>query len=119
MDLEEQQIPTVLTGGADESTPESAAYAGELRRMLEEAVDRLPDGAREVFMLREVEGLSTAETADVLGIADDAVKTRLSRAKRALRRDLLATVGAVESTAFAFHQPRCDRIVAAVFERIA
>ena len=99
--------------------PEMQTYAGELRTLLEAAVDALPDGAREVFVLREVQGLSTAETADVLGIREDAVKTRLSRAKVALRHDLLDRVGSVGSTAFAFHQSRCDRIVAAVFARIA
>jgi len=99
--------------------PEMQTYTGELRVLLEAAVDALPDGAGEVFMLREVQGLSTAETADVLGIREDAVKTRLSRAKVALRHDLLNRVGSVGSTAFAFHQSRCDRIVAAVFARIA
>jgi len=99
-------------------TPETDVYAGELRRLLEAAVDRLPDGAREVFVLREVQGLSTSETSEVLGIAEDAVKARLSRAKRALRRDLTGVVEQVGASAFAFHQSRCDRIVSAVFARI-
>jgi RNA polymerase sigma-70 factor (ECF subfamily) len=100
-------------------TPERDVYAGELRRLLEAAVDRLPDGAREVFVLREVQGLSTLETSDVLGIAEDAVKARLSRAKRALRHDLTAVVASSGAGAFSFHQSRCDRIVKAVFARIA
>jgi len=99
--------------------PETQAYGGELRTLLEAAVDALPDGAREVFMLREVQGLSTTETADALGIREDAVKTRLSRAKVALRRDLLDRVGSASPTAFTFGQSRCDRVVAAVFARIA
>jgi RNA polymerase sigma-70 factor, ECF subfamily len=98
--------------------PETQAYAGELRGLLETAIDRLPDGAREVFVLREVQGLSTAETSDVLGIREDAVKARLSRARLALRRDLLARLGSLGPSAFAFHQTRCDRVVAAVFARI-
>jgi RNA polymerase sigma-70 factor, ECF subfamily len=117
----EHDYPAESVGPTDTITPdpEMQTYAGELRVLLEAAVDALPDGAREVFVLREVQGLSTAETADVLGIREDAVKTRLSRAKLALRRDLLNRVGSVGSTAFAFHQSRCDRIVAAVFARIA
>jgi len=113
--------PAESIGPTDTLTPdpEMQTYAGELRVLLEAAVDALPDGAREVFVLREVQGLSTLETADVLGIREDAVKARLSRAKLALRRDLLDRVGSVGSTAFAFHQSRCDRIVAAVFARIA
>ena len=117
----EDDYPAESAGPTDTLTPdpEMQTYTGELRVLLEAAVDALPDGAREVFMLREVQGLSTAETADVLGIREDAVKTRLSRAKVALRHDLLNRVGSVGSTAFAFHQSRCDRIVAAVFARIA
>jgi RNA polymerase sigma-70 factor (ECF subfamily) len=99
--------------------PEAQAYQGELRTILEAAVDRLPDGAREVFVLREVQGLSTAETGEILGIREDAVKARLSRAKHALRKDLLQGLGSVGPTAFSFHQSRCDRIVAAVLARIA
>lgn len=102
----------------DAVSPEQQAYAGELRQLLEAAVDRLPDGAREVFVLREVQGLSTAETAASLGIAEDAVKTRLSRAKQGLRRDLLRQLGDASTAAFAFHQSRCDRVVAAVFARL-
>jgi RNA polymerase sigma-70 factor (ECF subfamily) len=69
-------------------------------------------------MLREVDGLNTTETAECLGVSEDVVKTRLSRARATLRQDLLARVGGATSDAFRFLQPRCDRIVAAVFARI-
>ncbi len=98
--------------------PERQAFARELGTLLETAVDALPDGNREVFMLREIEGLSTAETADCLGVSEDVIKTRLSRARAALRRDLYARAGLAASNAFRFERPRCDRIVAAVMERI-
>lgn len=98
--------------------PERSAYARELRTLLEDAVDALPDGAREVFVLREIQGLSTAETASSLGLTEDAIKTRLSRAKVVLRRVLLERVGGAAGDAFAFHQARCDRVVAAVFARL-
>ena len=98
--------------------PERLAFSRELAGLLESAVDNLVDGCREVFMLREIEGMSTAETAQVLGVSEDVVKTRLSRAKAALRRDLMERAGVGAAHAFTFHQSRCDRIVAAVFARI-
>jgi RNA polymerase sigma-70 factor (ECF subfamily) len=98
--------------------PEHLAFSRELGALLETAVDALVDGCREVFVLREVEGLSTLEAAQVLGVSEDVVKTRLSRAKAALRRDLLDRAGLGAAQAFPFHQLRCDRVVAAVFERI-
>ncbi len=98
--------------------PERQAFGRELGALLESAVDALGDGYREVFMMREVQGMSTAETASVLEISEDVVKTRLSRAKATLRRDLLDRAGATASSAFTFGQARCDRVVATVFERI-
>jgi len=98
--------------------PERQAFARELSTLIESAVDALPDGAREVFVLREVEGLSTAETAECLGVSEDVIKTRLSRARAALRRDLFERAGLAASNAFRFERPRCDRVVAAVMERI-
>ena len=99
--------------------PERQAFAGELRELLEWAIDTLPGGAREVFVLRDVEGLSTADTAEALGVSEDAVKTRLSRARTALRRSLLERAGASAPDVFRFYRPRCDRVVANVLSRIA
>jgi RNA polymerase sigma-70 factor, ECF subfamily len=99
--------------------PERQAFTGELRTLLEWAIDTLPDGAREVFVLRDVEGLSTAEAAASLGVSDDVVKTRLSRARASLRRALLARAGASAPDAFRFYRPRCDRVVSDVLARIA
>ena len=82
------------------------------------AVDRLPDGTREVFMLRQVEGMSTEEVADALNVSEAVVKTRLSRARGAIRRDLLEHAGLAASNTFRFLRPRCDRVVAAVLTRI-
>lgn len=101
------------------NSPERQAFSGELRALLEAAIDGLPDGAREVFILREVEGLNTADVAQALGVSDDVVKTRLSRARAALRRDLLDRAGASVPDAFRFDRPRCDRVVADVLSRIA
>ena len=70
-------------------------------------------------MLREVEGLSTAETAEALSVSEDVVKTRLSRGRAALRRLLLDRTGATAPDAFRFYRPRCDRVVGLVLARIA
>jgi RNA polymerase sigma-70 factor, ECF subfamily len=94
--------------------PERQAYAAELRRLLEDAVDALPEAYRAVFMLRDVEGLSTAETGDGLGLGEEAVKTRLHRARAMIRRSVAARVGSAAAGAFAFPATRCDRVVAGV-----
>jgi RNA polymerase sigma-70 factor (ECF subfamily) len=99
--------------------PEQQAFSGELRALIEASIDALPDGYREVFMLREVDGLSTSETAECLGVSEDVVKTRLSRSRAALRNELAERAGIAAPEAFRFPQPRCDRVVAAVFARIS
>jgi RNA polymerase sigma-70 factor (ECF subfamily) len=98
--------------------PEHLAFAGELRRLLEWAIDRLPNGMREVFMLREVEGLSTEEAAECLAVSQDVIKTRLSRGRAMLRELLLERTGASAAEAFRFDRPRCDRVVSGVLAAI-
>ena len=98
--------------------PERQAFSGEIRGLLEGAIDGLPDGAREVFVLRDVEGLSTAETAAVLGVSDDVIKTRLSRARAALRQALESRIGESAPEVFRFYRPRCDRVVERVMSAI-
>jgi RNA polymerase sigma-70 factor (ECF subfamily) len=68
--------------------PDEILLSGELRRMLDAAVASLPEGLRSVFVLRDIEGLSTAETAQVLGLSEANVKVRLHRARLALRERL-------------------------------
>lgn len=103
---------------ASAPTPEHQALATELKTLLESAIDGLPEHHRLVFTLRDIEGLSTAETAACLGISEENVKTRLHRARALLRDDLFARTGAVTSGAFQFHLSRCNRVVAGVFEKI-
>ena len=100
------------------NNPERQAFTREMKVILESAIDALPDGQREVFMLREVEGLSTADTATSLGVSEDVVKTRLSRSRATLRRDLFDRIGSTAGDSFTFLRPRCDRVVAAVLARI-
>jgi len=95
-------------------SPEHQAYAVELHRMVEAAVDSLPEAYRLVFMLRDVEGLSTSETGLGLGLGEEVVKTRLHRARAMIRRLMTDRLGPVVSGAFRFHAPRCDRVVSRV-----
>jgi RNA polymerase sigma-70 factor (ECF subfamily) len=99
--------------------PERQAFAHELRTLLERAIDSLPNGMREVFVLREVEGLSTLEVAECLGVSEDVVKTRLSRGRALLRQLLIERTGATAPEAFRFDRPRCDCVVANVLATIA
>lgn len=103
---------------ASQPDPEQQAAAGELRRVLERALDALPRASRTLFVLREVEGLSTAETAEHLGVSEDVVKTRLHRARTRLRRELVERAGLVRKDVFPFQARRCTRVVVAVFGRL-
>jgi RNA polymerase sigma-70 factor, ECF subfamily len=98
--------------------PERQAFSGELRRALEASLDALPDMYRCVFVMREVEGLSTAETAHCLEVSEDVVKTRLLRARGLLRRALMEQAGLAARDLFPFPAPRCNRVVAAVLARL-
>jgi len=98
--------------------PERLASSGELRGLIEASIDRLPDGMREVFMLRDIEGLNTLETASCLDVSEDVVKTRLSRARATLRRAILDRTGTTMPEVFRFYRPRCDRVVAAVLQQL-
>ena len=98
--------------------PEQQAASAELRRVLEDEVVALPDTLRVVFMLREVEGLSTSDTAASVGISEDLVKTRLHRARTALRDNLYRRAGVTVESIFAFGNARCDRVVATVMQAI-
>jgi RNA polymerase sigma-70 factor (ECF subfamily) len=99
--------------------PEQQASNAELRTLLEATIESLPQAYRVVFVLREIEGLSTAETADCLSVTEETVKTRLHRGRALLREELFQRAGIATSYAFEFHLSRCDRLVKAVLDRIA
>ena len=107
-----------LMRGSETEAPDATLAREQVRKLLEQAVGELEEPFRTVFVLREVEGLSTADTAACLGLSVDVVKTRLSRARAALRRQLFERAGMAASNAFTFQRPRCDRVVAAVLARI-
>jgi RNA polymerase sigma-70 factor (ECF subfamily) len=118
-DGDEQQASQFTATSDATPDPERLAISRELGALLESAIDRLPDGTREVFVLRQLEDMRTDEVAEALGVSDSVVKTRLSRARAALRRDLFNHAGLAASNTFRFLRPRCDRIVQAVLSRIA
>ena len=105
--------------GMPATSPEEHAHDRQVVALLEAAVDSLPDLYRTAFMLREVQGLSTAEAADLLDVTEDVVKTRLHRARGLVRDALLARAGANAGEAFRFFDPRCDRVVGGVMARIS
>ena len=105
---DEEHVTHVASATPD---PERQAYVVQLGALLEAALAALPDGYRRVFMLREVDGLNTAETAQQLRLSEGTVKTRLHRAKGLLQRKLHDVT---PSTAFRFDGERCDRLVVAV-----
>ncbi len=98
--------------------PEQEASNHELKLVLESAIESLPETYRSIFVLRCVEGLSGEEAAQCLEITEDAAKIRLHRARLLLRKQLQRKLGAAYAEAYSFGFQRCDRVVAAVMQRI-
>lgn len=117
VDLEAHAEPSL--GIAPAETPDHAASRGELRRMLESRIDRLPESFRTVFILRALEEMSVEETAACLSIPEATVRTRFFRARSMLREAIAREVDTALEEAFGFDGERCDRIVANVLERIS
>lgn len=109
------EMPDIVSSSV---SPERAAYGRELQTAIESAVDALPPLYRSVFVLREIEEMTGADTAECLGITEETVKTRLHRARRLLRHRLERTLGAAMENAFAFGSRRCDRVTEGAIERI-
>jgi RNA polymerase sigma-70 factor (ECF subfamily) len=101
----------------DES-PEDAAASADLRRILERAVDNLPDKHRAVFMLRDIEGMSGSEVSDTLGLSEVHVRVALHRARAQIKAWLGERADRATIEAFGFAGERCDRIVATVLGRL-
>jgi RNA polymerase sigma-70 factor, ECF subfamily len=107
-------FPTAQAGG----DPEGAAARREVRRLLEEAIDELPEAFRLVLVARDVDGMSVEETAEVLGVRPETVRTRLHRARRSLRAALDRRLGDTLREAFPFDGVRCARMTEAVLARL-
>jgi RNA polymerase sigma-70 factor (ECF subfamily) len=104
--------------GVTTENPESIMAQQQMRTLLEGAIDRLPDTFRSVFVARMVEGLSVEDTALVLGLKPETVKTRAHRARARLRTELSRSIGPAVGDAFAFQGDRCARMTEAVIRRL-
>jgi RNA polymerase sigma-70 factor (ECF subfamily) len=106
-------------GATDRWDPERQSARRELAQLLERAIDALPELFRVVYVLRDVQGMSTQETAESLELEVNTVKTRLHRARSMLREQLYQNVDKAALEAFPFGAERCDRLVAAVLDRLS
>jgi RNA polymerase sigma-70 factor (ECF subfamily) len=98
--------------------PERTMAQRQILALVERATDSLPDVYRTVFVARVIEGLSIEETADLLGVRPETVKTRLHRARALVRKALDDQIGPVLLDAFPFAGRRCERLTAAVMQRL-
>src|SRR5438874_2778057 len=106
------QFPLVSTD------PEKSMAQREIQRVVEQAIDELPEGFRLVFITRVIEGMNVEETAEILGLKPETVKTRLHRARNLLRDNVERKIGPVVMEAFPFAGRRCERLTEAVLTRL-
>lgn len=99
---------------ASDHDPERSAARLQIRKILERAIDDLPEAFRTVFVMRDVEEISTEETARILELREGTVKTRLHRARRMLRKTLGEQVASALKDVFPFEAPRCERLTKAI-----
>ena len=117
--IEQGDTRVIMFPGVQASpSPEVAAARAEVRRLLEAAIDDLPESFRLVFMMRDVDEMSIEETATSLDIRPETVKTRLHRARRLLRKNLDGRLSTVLRDTFPFQGARCARITQAVMARL-
>ena len=114
--LEAQIIQFPLSSAAGD--PEKSMAQREIQRVVEHAIDELPDVFRMVFIARVMEGMNVEETAELLGIKPETVKTRLHRARTMLRENVEKKIGPVVMEAFPFAGQRCERLTEAVLRRL-
>ncbi len=98
--------------------PAASAARAQIRRLVERAIDDLPEPFRIVFVMREIEECSVEETAIGLDLLPETVKTRLHRARRLLRASLSDTLAATLGDAFPFLGQRCERMTERVLARL-
>jgi len=103
---------------APSEDPEKSMAQRQIRHVVEHAIDELPENFRIVFITRVIEGMTIEETADILGLRPETVKTRLHRARTMLRDNVEAKIGPVLLDAFPFAGQRCERLTEAVLRRL-
>jgi RNA polymerase sigma-70 factor (ECF subfamily) len=90
----------------------------EIQQVVEHAIDELPEAFRIVFITRVMEGMNVEETAELLGLKPETVKTRLHRARAMLRESVERKIGPIVMDAFPFAGRRCERLTEAVLRRL-
>jgi RNA polymerase sigma-70 factor (ECF subfamily) len=113
--IEAQIIQFPLASAVD---PEKSMAQREIQHVVEHAIDELPEAFRIVFITRVIEGMNVEETADILGLKPETVKTRLHRARNMLRDNVERKIGPVVMDAFPFAGKRCERLTEAVLKRL-
>ena len=103
---------------AQNDDPERTMAQRQILQLVEQATDNLPDAYRLVFVTRVIEGMSVEETAELLGIKPETVKTRLHRARQLVRDQLNKQIGPVLMDAFPFAGRRCERMTGVVMKRL-
>jgi len=103
---------------ASTEDPERSMAQRQILQLVERVADSLPDTYRAVFFARVIEGMSVEETASLLDLRPETVKTRLHRARSLLRKELDAQIGPVLLDAFPFAGRRCERLTSAVMKRL-
>lgn len=114
--LEAQVIRFPLSATSED--PEKSMAQREIQHVVEHAIDELPEAFRIVFITRVIEGMNVEETADILGLKPETVKTRLHRARNMLRDNVERKIGPVVMGAFPFAGKRCERLTEAVLRRL-
>jgi RNA polymerase sigma-70 factor, ECF subfamily len=113
----EAQIIQFPLSSASED-PEKSMAQREIQRVVEHAIDELPGAFRLVFITRVIESMNVEETAELLGLKPETVKTRLHRARTMLRENVERKIGPVVLEAFPFAGHRCARLTEAVLKRL-
>jgi RNA polymerase sigma-70 factor (ECF subfamily) len=98
--------------------PEKSMAQRELLCLVEKAVDELPDDFRVVLVARTIEGMSVEETAELLGLRTETVKTRLFRARKLLKESLAQQIDPLLQGVFPFLGRRCENMADKVLERL-
>jgi RNA polymerase sigma-70 factor (ECF subfamily) len=106
----------VLRKSSDNESVMDTLYNKQIQTLLEQAVMRLPEKYKLVYIVREVNEMSTAETASALGLSEEAVKVRLHRAKSLIRENLLQRIDVHEL--FPIGGQRCDHLAGRVMQEI-
>jgi RNA polymerase sigma-70 factor (ECF subfamily) len=116
--MQDQQGAKSLSLVDKQPDPERIVAQREIQRLLEKAIDHLPHEFRMVLVMRTIEGMSVEETAKLLGIRSETVKTRLHRARAILRARLDEDIMPLLSDTFPFDGERCLRLTARALNRL-